>query len=66
MLRHLIKALLVFRLERWTPLLQWEVLPHRLRRPVIVRVVRKETGLPLGLYTLSEYRGPVLDGPPQN
>ena len=66
MFRHLIKALLMFRLERWTPLLQWEVLLHRFHRPVIVRVVRKKTGLPLGLYPLSEYRGPVLDGPPQN
>lgn len=66
MFRRLIKVLLVFRLERWTPLLQLDVLLHRLRRPVAVQVVRRETGLPLGLYPLSEYRGPVLDGPPQN
>ncbi len=68
MFRAVIKALLVFRLEQWTPFVPWEVVWHYLRRPVAVRVVlrKDDTGLPFGLHPLKGYDGPVVEGPLQN
>ncbi|HID10459.1 MAG TPA: hypothetical protein EYP17_04055 [Candidatus Latescibacteria bacterium] len=68
MFRTVIKVLLVFRLERWTPFVPWDAIWHYLRRPVAVQVAlrRKDIGLPFGLYPLNDYDGPVIEGPSQN